>query len=310
MGERERVSGTACRLAGAPEAPAGATAASGGAPAVPAAAVELDHVTFGYGDRAVLHDVSVRFPHGMVSVLVGPNGCGKSTLVRCVASRRALASGRVTIDGVDATRLDGRARARLVAVMPQGAQPPDMEVERLVAGGRYPYRGAFAGLTDEDRAIMRDAMGQAGCLAMAHRNVRDLSGGERQRAYLALVLAQRTGTVILDEPTAYLDPGACFDLASVVAQLKAAGTTVIMVLHDLPLALTCADRVAVMRAGRIEAFGSPQDVAATGVIDDVFGVQLRRVEVGEGPGEGAGEETGGEFAWCLLPAAGSGPLAP
>ena len=246
----------------------------------------------GYGRAEVLHGVSVRFPPGEVSVIVGPNGCGKSTLVGCVTRGLPLRSGRVLVGGVDVSRLGGRARARLVAVMPQAASPPDMEVERMVLGARYPYRGAFGRTTDADRAAVREAMGLAGCAHLAGRSVRGLSGGERQRAYLAMVLAQQTGVVVLDEPTAYLDPAACFELVDVVSRLRGLGTTVVMVLHDLPLAFSCADRVAVMRAGRLEAFGTPAEVAADGAVDRVFGTRLREVEV-----------DGGDRAWCVLPGA-------
>lgn len=255
-----------------------------------APAVELSHVTFGYGADPVLRDVSVAFPVGKVSVLVGPNGCGKSTLVRCVSRGSRLSGGAIRVAGQDVAALGDRARARLVATMPQGAVPPDMEVERLVMGGRYPHRGAFAPATDEDRAAVRDAMARAGCEPWAHRSVRDLSGGQRQRAYLALVLAQQAPVVLLDEPTAYLDPGASFGLARLVEGLREAGTTVVMVLHDLPLAMACADVLAVMRQGRVEACDSPEEVAATGVVDEVFGVRLCAVEAD------------GERAWCLLPA--------
>ena len=290
----ERVGGSAPAAGERVAAHAGAAAAGrhvsqdSSAHATPA--VELAHVTFGYGAATVLDDVSVAFPRGQVSVLVGPNGCGKSTLVRCVAQGLRLRAGSIHVAGHDVAGLDSRARARLVAVMPQGAPAPDMEVGRLVRGGRYPYRGAFASDTDEDREAVRAAMDEAGCAAWAGRNVRDLSGGQRQRAYLALALAQQTDVVLLDEPTAYLDPGACFDLAGIVAGLRARGVSVVMVLHDLPLALACADCIAVMRAGRVEAFGAPDDVAASGVIDDVFGVRLRAVEAD------------GERAWALLPA--------
>ncbi len=258
--------------------------------------VVLEDVTCGYGRTEVLHGASVRFPAGKVSVIVGPNGCGKSTLVGCVARGLSVRAGRVLVGGVDVARLGGRARARLVAAMPQAATPPDMEVERLVLGGRYPHRGAFGRTTEVDRAVVRAAMEQAGCGHLAGRNVRGLSGGERQRVYLALALAQRAGVVVLDEPTAYLDPAACFELVEVVTRLKELGATVVMVLHDLPLAFSCADRIAVMRVGRVEAFGTPDEIAADGAADRVFGTRLRAVPLGEDDGAS-------RRAWCVLPGA-------
>ena len=275
-----------------------------GAGRVSGAAAELSHVTFAYGARRgrggearpVLNDVCVTFPRGMVSVLVGPNGCGKSTLVRCVARGLSLAGGEIRVEGRPVRALSPRERARFVAVMPQGAAPPDMEVERLVLSGRYPHRGLLGGVTADDIRIAREAMERAGCLRLAERNVRELSGGERQRAFFAMVLAQRARVVILDEPTAYLDPGAAFDLARMVGDLRAAGTSVIMVLHDIPLAMACADRIAVLRAGCLAAFGTPEDVAASGAIDETFGVRLCRASLG-GAGQGGVPGVG----WCLLP---------
>ena len=278
------------------------------------AAVELSHVTFAYGGcharergrervaagRIVLDDVSAAFPRGMVSVLVGPNGCGKSTLVRCVTQGLPLAGGEIRVEGRPVRSMSPRERARLVAVMPQGAAAPDMEVERLVLGGRYPYRGLIGGVTAEDVRIAREAMEHAGCLRLASRNVQGLSGGERQRAFLAMVLAQQARVVILDEPTAYLDPGAAFDLVRMVGELRAAGTSVIMVLHDIPLAMACADRIAVLRAGRLAAFGTPEDVAASGAIDEAFGVRLRCADLC-----GAGEGDASARGWCLLPGPGA-----
>ena len=132
-------------------------------------------------------------------------------------------------------------------------------------------------------------MEQAGCARFAGCDMRSLSGGERQRVHLAMVLAQQTPVVVMDEPTTYLDVSACFDLMDLVRDLNRAGKTVIMVLHDLNLALTCCDHVAVMRAGELVCAGAPSAVAQSGVVEEVFGVRLRRVE----------EE--GRLYYCLLP---------
>lgn len=259
------------------------------------AAVELDGVVAGYGGRRrgggkpVLRGTTVRFPSGAASVVIGPNGCGKSTLVRCVALGMPVRAGKVSVLGSDVADLGNRARARLVAVMPQGVTAPDVEVEQFVAGGRYPHRGPFAAASAEDREIVRRALEQAGCSRFMGRSMRALSGGERQRVCLALVLAQQAKVAVLDEPTAYLDPAASFELMSVVRELRDRGVSVIAVLHDLPLAFSHADRIAVMRAGRVEAFGTPGEVGASGVVDEVFDLRLRRARCE------------GESAWCVLP---------
>ena len=258
------------------------------------AAVELDRVVAGYGGRCggktVLQGVNVRFPAGMVSAVIGPNGCGKSTLVRCVALGMPVRSGRVSVLGTDVATLGNRARARLVAVMPQGAAAPRRR-GRAVRGGRAlsAPRAVRRAVARGPRDRPRVRLEQAGCARFAGRSVRTLSGGERQRVCLALVLAQQARVAVLDEPTAYLDPAASFELMSVVRELRDRGVSVVAVLHDLPLAFSHADRVAVMRAGRLEAFGTPDEVAASGAVDEVFDLRLRRV-----PCES-------DAAWCVLP---------
>lgn len=246
-------------------------------------------LTFSYGSRPILRGVDLAFPQGAVSALIGPNGCGKSTLVKHITRALSPRAGSVTVLGDDVATLSRREVARRVAVLAQGGIVPGMRAEQFVSGGRYPYGGAFSTPGADDRRIVAEAMEQAGCAHLADCDLRSLSGGERQRVHLAMVLAQQTPVVVMDEPTTYLDVAACFELMDLVRELRRSGKTVIMVLHDLNLALTCCDYVAVMRAGELVAAGAACDVAASGAVEEVFGVRLRRVE-----------EDGRPY-FCLLP---------
>lgn len=252
-------------------------------------AVEVCGLEFSYGARRVLHGIDLTFPAGAVSALIGPNGCGKSTLVKHITRALSPAAGSVRVLGDDVAKLGRRELARRVAVLSQGGTVPGMRVEQFVAGGRYPYNGAFSAPSPEDKRIVAEAMERAGCAQFAECDMRSLSGGERQRVRLAMVLAQQTPVVVMDEPTTYLDVSACFELMDLARELNRDGKTVIMVLHDLNLALTCCDHVAVMRSGELVAAGPAAEVASGGAVEEVFGVRLRRVE-----------EDGRPY-YCLLP---------
>lgn len=256
-------------------------------------AVELEDVSFSYGKRSVLQGVSLAVRPGEVLAILGPNGCGKSTTVKLMNRLLSPAAGRVLIGGCDAARMTRKQVARRVAVLCQSAAVPGMSVEQFVMCGRYPHRPVFAGPTEHDREVVQVAMERAGCACHAQLDMARLSGGERQRAYLAAVLAQEAGVVVMDEPTTYLDPTACFELMDMARDLAAGGAAVAMVLHDVPLALSFADRVAVLAQGRVQVCGTPEAVAASGAIDRVFGVRLRRF-----PSDASAP---GRPCYCLVP---------
>jgi len=256
-------------------------------------AVELRDVHFAYTGRTalrpVLDCVSLSFETGKVSAVIGPNGCGKSTTVKLISRALAPQGGKVLVNGDDVAALSRKELARRVAVLAQGGQVPSMQVEQFVMSGRYPHQAFFSGPSDEDRRIVREAMERAGCDRFAGANMERLSGGERQRVNLAMVLAQQAKIVVMDEPTTYLDVSACFDLMALVRELNDDGITVIMVLHDLGLALSSCDYLAVMAGGSVQAAGTPSEVVASGAIERTFDVRLRRVD------------DQGDSYYCLLP---------
>lgn len=244
------------------------------------AAVELRGVRFAYGEHAVLDGLSLALPAGCLTGIVGPNGCGKSTLLRVIDGVLGAATGEVLVEGDALDSLSARERAERIALLPQIHRTPSMTVEALVSCGRYAHMGLFGGLTDQDRLIVAESMRVAGVEHLARKATRALSGGERQRAFIAMVLAQRARTVLLDEPTTYLDPRAALDVMRLARGLvHEQGMTGAAVIHDLPLALRFCDRIAVMDGGRIVAVGTPAEILDQGVLEQVFGVMIARMEL-------------------------------
>lgn len=244
------------------------------------AAVELRGVRFAYGEHAVLDGLSLALPAGCLTGIVGPNGCGKSTLLRVIDGVLGAAAGEVLVEGDALGDLSARERAERIALLPQIHRTPSMTVEALVSCGRYAHMGLFGGLTDQDRLIVAESMRVAGVEHLARKAARTLSGGERQRAFIAMVLAQRARTVLLDEPTTYLDPRAALDVMRLARGLVyERGMTGVVVIHDLPLALRFCDRIAVMDGGRIVAVGTPAEILDQGVLEQVFGVMIARMEL-------------------------------
>lgn len=242
--------------------------------------MRFESVRAGYGGVERLHGVTCEARAGRLTALIGPNGCGKSTLLKCAAGILRPAGGAVYAGGERVASLSPRALAARVAYMPQSRLTPALTAAQLVAHGRYPHLRWGRSLTRADREVVRAAMARTGALAHADRSVAELSGGERQRVYLAMMLAQQAPELLLDEPTAYLDPGAQFRLMELLASLRDEGRAVIAVLHDLALAMTYADDVLLMRDGRLVCAAPPETLAQSGAIEDVFGVRLERTPGG------------------------------
>lgn len=203
----------------------------------PECAIRYEDVSFSYKPGVpFMEGLSAVIPAGAVTSIVGPNGCGKSTLVKLASGLLRPTAGRVDVAGRDTGALAPRERARLMAVLAQSSRVPPMTVEALVACGRQPYVGWGGRLGPDDRGVVEAAMERAGVEAFRNHDLRQLSGGERQRVHLARTLAQDTGLIVLDEPTTYLDISACHDLMALVRDLnRREGKTVAMVIHDLDL---------------------------------------------------------------------------
>lgn len=242
--------------------------------------ISFEGVSFGYGRRsaggAILDGLSAEIRGGSVTMLTGPNGSGKSTLLRVAAGTVEAWSGAVRIDGDDAAKLGADERARRTAYVPQTREIPDVTVGRLVLAGRFPHTSFPHLYSTRDREIAGAAMERLGIWELSERNVAELSGGQRQKAFLAMAVAQEAPNLLLDEPLTHLDIRQQLELVALVRSLAEEGRTVLMVVHDLPLALSSADRLLVLDGGKIAADGSPKDVAASGAIDRVFGVRTEK----------------------------------
>ena len=241
---------------------------------------ELQHVPVGYDAQPVLRDVSFTAQDGQITALVGTNGCGKTTLLKAIARQLPLQQGQILLQGRSIQSFDRKEFARAAAFMPQVRNIPEITVRGLVSHGRFPYLGLSRQMTTKDRAAVEKAMQVTGVARWADRDLRELSGGERQRVYLAMALAQGGDTILLDEPTTYLDVAAQFELLELLQGLAGQGKAVLLVLHDLAQALQYSDRVAVLAQGKLAAFDTPANLFSSRILDGIFGVTLCRAPEG------------------------------
>jgi iron complex transport system ATP-binding protein len=228
-------------------------------------------LTVGYGGEPVIDKLDFRLPQGRFTAVIGPNGCGKSTLVKSLSRVLPTAPGMVQLDGMALHKYRPRKLAQRIALLPQHPTVPDgVTVRNLVARGRYPYHGPLRQWSPDDPQAIEQALHATGLTQFADLSVANLSGGQRQRAWLAMVLAQQTEYVLLDEPTSFLDIAHQIEVLRLCREVTATGRTVLAVLHDLNQAARYADELVVMHDGAIVAQGAPAEVLTTELITGVF----------------------------------------
>lgn len=235
--------------------------------------IEAFGVSYSYDKKPVFSDLSFSFASGKFYGIIGPNGCGKTTLIRLLCGLASPESGHLKACGRDYGEYTARELARIVSLLPQSRTLPPVTVEELTLRGRYPHLGLTRRICDRDREIAAKAMAAAGVSELADRDVTTLSGGERQRACMALLLAQDTPCILLDEPTTYLDIAHRFALMEQLKGLAAEGRCVAAVLHDLSLALRYCDEILVLNDGGVQAFGAPEEIMASGCLERIFHVR-------------------------------------
>ncbi len=244
------------------------------APTTTTSRLRAERLRLGYDDRVVVDGIDLTIPSGATTAVVGPNGCGKSTLLRGLGRLLPARGGRVLLDGQEISSLPTKAVARVVGLLPQAPLAPEgVSVLELVERGRHPHHGLLRSWNAADEAAVASALERTDLVHLADVPVDSLSGGQRQRAWIAMVLAQQTPVLLLDEPTSFLDVAHQLDVHDLVRGLcDQEGVTVVMVLHDLAMAARYADHLVAMRDGRIVAEGTPAEVVTPAVIEDVFGV--------------------------------------
>ncbi|WP_092807944.1 ABC transporter ATP-binding protein [Rhodococcus globerulus] len=245
----------------------------------PARLVAKD-LTLGYGDRIIVDGLDLEIPTGVITTVIGPNGCGKSTLLRALGRLLKPKSGSVVLDGKAISSMKTKDVARVLGMLPQTPVAPEgLTVADLVARGRHPHQSWIRQWSADDEGEVAQALELTGVSDLADRPVDQLSGGQRQRAWISMALAQGTDILLLDEPTTYLDLAHSMEVLDLVDQLhEEMGRTVVMILHDLNLAVRYSDHLIVMRDGAIVASGVPKDIISAELLLEVFGLEAAVID--------------------------------
>ncbi|WP_394435186.1 ABC transporter ATP-binding protein [Streptomyces sp. SGAir0957] len=239
-----------------------------------------DDVTLGYDQRVIAEKLSVEIPDHSFTVIVGPNACGKSTLLRALSRMLKPSAGRVLLDGSVIQSMPAKKVAKTLGLLPQSSVAPDgISVGDLVARGRYPHQGLLRQWSPEDEKVVRESMESTGVADLADRYVDELSGGQRQRVWIAMALAQQTPLLLLDEPTTYLDIQHQIDVLDLCAELhEEQGCTLVAVLHDLNHAARYATHLIALRGGEVIAEGAPKDIVTADLVERLFGMKCQVID--------------------------------
>lgn len=238
------------------------------------------NITAGYADKEILKDISLQIPVGKISVLLGANGCGKSTLFRVLGGFLSPYSGEIYLDGKQIKKYSAKQVAQRLAILPQQSITPEgLKVVDLVSQGRYPHRLAFSKFSKEDEQAVWEAMEMVGVTALAQRDISELSGGQKQRVWIALALAQQTDIIFLDEPTTFLDLTYQIEILDLLTELnRRYGKTIVLILHDINLAARYANWLFALKDGSLVTQGPPQTVIKEELVKEIFGLDSVVIE--------------------------------
>ena len=237
--------------------------------------IKIENLSVSLEGEKIVKNISAVFPENKVSVVIGKNGCGKTTLLRAIAGLNKVGSGKITWKDTDLSAVSVKEHAKIVAFLPQSRETPSVSVRSLVSHGRFPYLEFPRTLRKKDKEIVAKAMEMADVTKFAERNLSSLSGGQRQKVYLAMVLCQDTPVVLLDEPATFLDISQQLEVIAMADKIAKMGKTVIMVHHDIPQAVKYSDNVVLMDEGEIIYSGDGKTMVEKGLVDKVFGVKTK-----------------------------------
>ncbi|GGP31928.1 ABC transporter [Streptomyces capoamus] len=242
--------------------------------------LSAENVTLAYDQRVIAEQLSVEIPDNSFTVIVGPNACGKSTLLRALSRMLRPSRGRVLLDGQAIQSMPAKQVARTLGLLPQSSVAPDgITVADLVGRGRYPHQGLLRQWSAQDERVVNESMRRTGVAELAERYVDELSGGQRQRVWIAMALAQQTPLLLLDEPTTYLDIQHQIDVLDLCAELhEEHGRTLVAVLHDLNHAARYATHLIALRGGTVIAEGAPNDIVTAELVEEVFGLRCQVID--------------------------------
>ncbi|HHV97566.1 MAG TPA: ABC transporter ATP-binding protein [Clostridiaceae bacterium] len=247
--------------------------------------IKLENVTAGYNNVEVIKNINIDFEESSITSIIGKNGCGKTTLLKTASNLLKPFSGKITIRGEDVLSISNKELAKKISYLPQHRPVPNITVYNLVMHGRYPYLGFSRTPRKKDKEIVEMAIEHMGLNNYINKNILELSGGERQKAYIAMILAQDTDIIFLDEPTTFLDINHQLEILEIIKNLKTMRKTIVMVLHDLNSALRCSDKVCLLEKGEIVICDTPQAVFESGIINEVFKIYSKQVLIGDGTGK-------------------------
>ncbi len=236
--------------------------------------IDIKNLTAGYNKVEILKELSLSLDKGVLTSIIGPNGSGKSTLLKSLLGILPKQNGEILIDGIGISSMKRGDVAKKLAYLSQEKSSPDMTVEELVLHGRFPYLKYPRGYSENDKKVARLAISRIGIGELSQKPVSNLSGGMKQSAYIAMALAQETDYILLDEPTAHLDVAHQIELMKILRALADDGKGIVAVMHDLPLALSFSDSVAVLDNGKILYSGNPDGLLKTDIIQKTFGISL------------------------------------
>lgn len=245
--------------------------------------LELKNVSAGYGSKTILKNISLTFEPGTIYAVLGKNGCGKSTLLKTCADMLTPTEGSLFLQGKPLGEYSALERARKISYLSQHRNTPGITVERLLIHGRHPHMSHLKQMRKEDRDKLEEVMTLMEITDFRHKVLSSLSGGERQRVYIAMLLAQDTPVILLDEPTTYMDIAYQLQFLQLLRQLKEAGKTIILVLHDLNHALQVADHIVLLQDGEVFMQGPKETLLSVKALDQVFHISIIALDDKEHP---------------------------